>query len=135
MEGLFWTEPLTKTQILDTELVAAGDSEELSLCTGCLELAAFFLMVMTAGKRSACGIEWSDGLQMPRSQPEHGLGSHQSTTPLTVSSQSQDHAAPHTPSSSSRGGHHAKMTTSPTRQPTRTYCVTAHIVACPHANR
>ena len=31
MEGLFWTEPLTKTQILDTELVAAGDSEELSL--------------------------------------------------------------------------------------------------------
>ena len=51
MEGLFWTEPLTKAQVLDPELVAAGDSEELSLCTGYLELAAMFLMIMTAGKR------------------------------------------------------------------------------------
>ena len=51
MEGLFWTEPLTEAQVLDPELVAAGDSEELSLCTGYLELAAMFLMIMTAGKR------------------------------------------------------------------------------------
>ena len=51
MNGMFYTEPLTEAQKLDPELVAAGDSDALSLCTAYLEVAALYLMVVAARRR------------------------------------------------------------------------------------
>ena len=52
MTGLFYTEKLTDSQILSTELtVESVDEEELSLCTAYLELVALFYMIAAAGKR------------------------------------------------------------------------------------
>ena len=52
MDGMFWTEPLLESQRLDAEMMARDEGdEELSLCTGYLELLALYYMVLTAGHR------------------------------------------------------------------------------------
>jgi len=52
MDGCFYTEPLTPSQRLTHEMLARGeDDADLALCTGHLELVAFYYMVTTAGKR------------------------------------------------------------------------------------
>ena len=63
MTGLFYTEKLTDSQILSTELtVESVDEEELSLCTAYLELVALFYMIAAAGKRLFTRIfRWTTG--------------------------------------------------------------------------
>ena len=51
MLGMFYTEPLLESQRLTDEMFEDEDDDELSLCTGYLELLALFYMVMTAGRR------------------------------------------------------------------------------------
>lgn len=53
MQGMFWTEPLTPSQALSTELQAADpDDKRLSLSTCFLELVSLYLMLVTAGRKA-----------------------------------------------------------------------------------